>query len=307
MNHVGLLSALVAASVFASSQGWAQSAADIRGFAPVSVSSVNYSKLSRDEMVKAVEAPNAVNPTSVSLKPLAQPVHFVFLPGEIFASDLKYEDVCEMLTPSLAEKGYLNAADRVGLIKEPGKVKIVLRVTFGVRNWRLPKVRTENLTWYDGMQSRPRGRTLTTLGGEVVSENRAGGDDFALAAAAANENNTNTVFSGGSPKSQAAALPVEVASSTGVLYGGTREFNLIVIDAFDYAELKTKGKQAKRLWTTFVASPVERGKKFSDVAVTLIRSATTQWGESTTGLQIFTDARAEVKIGEAVVVPDTAK
>lgn len=289
-----------------------QSASDIRGFTPVSVSSANYSTTSRDDLIKAVEGKNAVNPPSLSLKPLGSPVSFVFMPGEVYESDVTYEEICELLTPSLAEKNYINGADKVGLIKDPNAVKLVLRVNFGVRPWRLPKVRTESLTWRDGMQPRARGRTLTTLGGEVVFDNRSGGEDDALSAAAQNESNARTVYGavkggGGSAAGVPATPQVNVSGATGVEYGSTRNFNLIVIDAFDYQELKTKGKSAKRLWTTFVASPVEHGKKFSTVADTLIRSATAHWGETSPGLQVFTDSRAEVKIGDAVVVPDDKK
>ncbi|MBL9203863.1 MAG: hypothetical protein JNN01_02160 [Opitutaceae bacterium] len=283
----------------------AQSAADIRGFAPVSISSANYANTSRDALVQAVEGQNVVNPPPLSLKALSEPVHFVFIPGEVFESDLSYEDVCELLTASLKEKGYINGADKFGIIREQAKVKLVLRVNFGMRSWRLPKVRTESLTWYDGLVPRPRGRTLTTLGGEVAFENRSGGEDTALSSVAANMNNTSSLFGrGASSANQTVAAPVDPVGATGVAYGNTRDFNLIVIDAFDYQELKAKGKSARRQWTTFVASPVEPGKKFSDVAVTLVRSATPHWGETTQGMQVINDARADVKIGEAVVVPD---
>jgi hypothetical protein len=39
----------------------------------------------------------------------------------------------------------------------------------------------------------------------------------------------------------------------------------------------------------------------------MLRSAAPYWGETTSGLQIFSDARAEVRIGEAVEVKDAPK
>ncbi len=295
-------------ALLSSSLGFGQSATDIRGFAPVSVSSANYANIPRDQLVAAVEGKNEINPPPVALKPLAKPVKFVFIPGEVYPSDLTYEEICELLTPSLAEKNYINAADKVGIIRDPAGVQLVLRVNYGVRTWRLPKVRTESLTWRDGMQPRARGRTLTTLGGDVVFENRAGGDDDARTAVAKNEANSQTMYGTLSTgPATSAMLQVSVPGATGVEYGNTRDFNLIVIDAFDYQELKAKAKSTRRLWTTFVASPVERGRSFASVADTLIRSATAHWGETTAGLQVFTDSRAEVKIGEAVVVPDERK
>lgn len=296
-------------SLTLSASAFGQSAADIRGFAPVSVSSANYATTSRDRILESVEGKNAINPPTIDIKPLSEPVKFVFMPGEVYESDVTYEEICELLTPSLAEKNYINGADKVGIIKDPSAIKLVLRVNFGVRTWRLPKVRTESLTWRDGMQPRARGRTLTTLGGEVAFDNRAGGDDDALSAAAKNETNSRTAY--GNAKGGSAAAPatpqVSVSGSTGVEYGNTRNYNLIVLDAFDYQDLKTKSKSAKRLWTTFVASPVESGKSFATVVDTLIRSATAHWGETTPGMQVFTDSRAEVKVGEAVVMPDEKK
>ncbi len=297
----------------------AQSAADIKGFAPVSVSSANYRETPPDKLLQLTNQQNAINPESKPFAPLATPKHYIFLPGEIYENDLTYEEVCAQLTPALATKNYLNGADPQGLIRDPGKVTLVLRVSYGERPWRLPTVRTEQLAWKDGMQPRTRDtRSLNNLGGDTVFENRAGGRDDALAAAAANQSNTKGAWGGGSGSggrptggdSGSTPTPNFANNSTAMgataEYGGTRNFNLIVIDAFDYAELKAKGTTATRLWTTFVAAPKEPGKKFSDVVATLLRAAGPYWGETTSGMQVFNDTRAEVKIGEIVEVKPTA-
>ena len=44
-----------------------------------------------------------------------------------------------------------------------------------------------------------------------------------------------------------------------------------------------------------------------DLAATLIRNATPYFGETTRGLQIYSDTRAEVKIGEMIEVKEPAK
>jgi len=317
---------LTALSALAFAGASAQSSADIKGFAPVSVSSANYRETPRDQLVLLNNKPNALNPDAKPLATLATPRHFIFLPGEVFEADLTYEEVCERLTPALATKGYINGADAQGLIKDPAKVTMVLRVSFGARPWRLPTVRTEQLAWRDGMQPRTRDpRSLNNLGGDTVFENRAGGADGALAAAAQNESNTSSVWGGGgggrpAPSAgggepggggSAVIAPGTAYNSTAVgavaEYGGTREFDLIVVDAFDYAELKAKGKAATRLWTTFVAAPSEPGKKFSASLVALLRAAGPFWGETTSGMQVYNDTRAEVKIGEIIEVkPDAA-
>ncbi len=290
----------------------AQSAADLKGPAPVSVSAANYRDTPPEKLLQLANEKNALNPAARELTPLSTPRHFIFLPGEIFETDLTYEEVCLRLTPVLARKNYLNGADAQGLIHEPAKVTLVLRLSFGERPWRLPTVRTEQLAWKDGLQPRSRDpRGLTNLGADNVFENRAGGDDNALAAAAQNASAGSKVWGGGggggAPAGSAPGAPGSVynSASGGAVaeYDGTRNFNLIVVDAFDYAELKAKGRSATRLWTTFVAAPRQPGQKFSDALSLLLRAATPYFGETTSGMQVFNDARAEVKIGEAVEVP----
>jgi hypothetical protein len=288
----------------------AQSTSDIKGFAPVSVSSANYRENSWEVVSQSVHTANALNPPPRELKPLPAPKYFIFLPGEIFPADLNYEQVCGFLTTALAKKNYLNAADAKGVVRDPNKVSLMLRVNFGVSLWRLPTVRTEHITWDEGLVGKPHdSRSLTHLGGDIVWNNRAGGNDDALDAGAKNES-AKGLFGGSAGSSGGAPTPPSFtyADSSPTTYESTREFNLIVVDAFDYAELKSKGKLAKALWTTFVAAPVERGQKFSDVLSTMLRSAAPYWGETTTGMQVFNDARAEVHIGEAVEVkePPTA-
>ena len=80
-----------------------------------------------------------------------------------------------------------------------------------------------------------------------------------------------------------------------------------VIDASDYKELKAKGTAAKRIWSTFVAAPVQGKEKFSDMVGTLIRNATPYFGETSPGMQVYSDARAAVKIGDLTEVKDEPK
>lgn len=285
----------------------------INGEAPVAVSAANYRRDGRAAVERAVNQ-TTVNPDAPARHALGQPEAFVFLPGEISLPDPAnpeptYETVCALLTPALASQGYLNAADERGIIRRPDEVKLVLRLHYGQREWRLPVVRTDRLTWRDGLAPTPHGRSLTTLGGDVVWDNRAGGNDRATSALAQNDANTNSFFGsgGGAASASEASGAAPLANGTGDtmgLYGDTREFFIIVIDAFDYAELKTKGKAATRLWTTFVSAPTRRHQRFADVMALLIRNATPFFGETSPGLQVYTDARAEVTLGDATVVED---
>lgn len=283
-----------AALAFAASAR-AQSPSEIKGFAPVSVSAANYRDTPSAELSRRVNSKNAINPAPAELKPLAQPKYYVFIAGEILSSDVTYEVLCRHLAPELAKKGYLNAADEKGRIYKPEEVSLMLRVNYGVSMWRNPVVRTEHINWDEGLVGRVHDPlSLTHNGGTRAWDERAGGNDFALDAVVQNTSSTGT--------GQDARVSTSDVSSGG--YVNTREFNLIVVDAFDYAELKKKGRSTKTLWTTFIAAPVEHGQKFSQIMPTMIRSAAAYWGETTSGIQVFTDARAEVRVGDVIEVKD---
>lgn len=311
MPSFGGLFAWVAVSV---SLGAATPEPDRNRPAPVSVSSANYSQLAREEMLRLDVEGMKANPISRTLEQLSKPQRFVFMPGEIYESDIDYEEICKRLSSALAKKGYLNATDEQGRVIAPQEVDLILRVHAGERPWRQPTVRMSSLSWRDGLVERPRGRTLTTLGGDVYWESRAGGNDDSLGAAARNENSAGFGYgsspgtpAGASPLSSGSAASLAMANASGAEYDVTREFYLIVVDAFSYAELQKKGASAKRLWTTFVAAPRQRNEKFSDVLNTMLRIATPYFGETTEGLQMFNDARAEVSLGELRVIESDAK
>lgn len=291
---LGLLAALVPSVR-------AQTLNDLEGPAPVSVSSANYRTTPFRDLSSTINRKPTLNPAPRTLTPLAEPKYFVFVPGEKFAADVSYDSLCLLLTTALAQKNYLNAADPAGLIREPKKVSLVLRLNYGVTLWRNPIVRTEHLSWDEGLVGKVHdSRSLTHLGGDVVWGNRAGGNDEVFTALAQNESNPNSFWGSGGGTGSGEAL----ASADD--FGSTRDFNLIVVDAFDYAELKSKGKAAQTVWTTFIAAPVQRGQKFSQAVAAMLRTAAPYWGETTSGLQIVNDTRAEVRIGEAVEVKDSA-
>jgi hypothetical protein len=83
---------------------------------------------------------------------------------------------------------------------------------------------------------------------------------------------------------------------------------VIVLDAFDYRELKKEGRHANRLWSTFVAAPKRsNAEKFSALAATLVRSGTPYFGETSRGLQIYPDVGVKVNIGELIEVKSDDK
>jgi hypothetical protein len=285
-----------------------------RAPAPVSVSSLNYANTPREELMRLDAGAHNLNPTTPALQPLAKPQRYVFMPGDLYETDVDFGEICRRLAGALAKKGYFNATDDQDRVIAPQEVDLILRIHGGEREWRNPTVRTDQLTWRDGLTARPRGRTLTTLGGSVAWENRSGGNDAALGAAAANENAPGFGF-GSSPATPAGSNPLNAGSAIGLSAAGaiageyqtTRDFYLIVVDAFSYAEVRQKGRDAKRLWTTFIAAPRQPGQTFSAMLDPMLRVATPYFGENTTGLQMFNDARATVNLGELQILDSDVK
>lgn len=270
---------------------------------PVSVSSANYAENSSEEIFRAVHEDMQVNPSSPKLAKLDRPRHFVFAPGQMFESDLTYEELCAKLAPALAAKGYINAADAQGRIANPQKIELILRVTSGGRRWRDPTVRHEMLRWRDNLV--PRKLTEAVVFGlETAWDSKAGGDDNAQGAVAGIQDRQEASATGGSgiatiAGSQNTAAPVG--------YNASRDFYLIVVDAFDYDELQKKKGNAKRQWTTFIAMPREGHQKFSEVVGTMLKVGTPYFGETTRGLQVYDDARARVEVGTPEVVESDVK
>ena len=79
-------------------------------------------------------------------------------------------------------------------------------------------------------------------------------------------------------------------------------FHLLVVDAFNNAEVQSEGKRAKRVWSTFIAAPREARSTLADLMPALAKAGSGYFGQTSTGMQVFNDSRAEVQIGESTVV-----
>jgi len=263
----------------------------------VSVSAANYAKTPWDELRRRAAERGQFNPATPSLEPLAIPRTYVFSPGELYESDVSYEDVCRQLETSLASKGYINAADAQGRIAHPDKIDLILRVSSGGRQWSRPIVRTTSLTWRQGLVNLQRTPRQIGRAENILKDHYAGGDDDALSQVAA-------------AQSASAGSGIVDASHGGVdpsLYAGTRDFFLLVVDAFSYRDLLEKQAYARRQWTTFIALPREKHDSFAIVLPAMLKVATPYFGETTSGLQVFNDARASVKLGELQVLETNVK
>jgi hypothetical protein len=258
----------------------------------VTVSSANYVTTPLDEIAKFIDKPSALNPSAPPLQPLAAPKLYVFVPGETYRSDLPLREICRQLEAVLKRKNYLYLVSEVlSGRRQFAPPDLVLRVHSGERLWRKPVIRVDELTWNEGLVARHR---LNSAGASAVTvwDFRAGGDDAGLLDVEAALNPDND--------------PMNAVSGLALALGQppSRDYFLIVVEAFLFSELKEKKGEARRQWTTFVAVPKEPGQKFSDVLPGLLRTATPYFGETTRGVQVFDQDRAKVKIGIPYEVPN---
>jgi hypothetical protein len=71
----------------------------------------------------------------------------------------------------------------------------------------------------------------------------------------------------------------------------TREFYLIVIEGYDFAELQAKQGEARRLWTTFIAMPKPENRTFAQALPAMLRVGVPYIGTTTPSLMVFNGAR----------------
>ena len=248
------------------------------------VSSANYVTTPPKELARMFRRPaDLTDPPAPAAGPYPEK-HYQFLRGEVFDSDLSYQAVCQLLVPALARKNLRNTF-------EQAKVDLVLRVSFGGRRWRDPLVRVGDLEWRQGLV--PSRRNTAALGADSAWDARAGGDEAAL-------RQTEQLLTELDPANGAEGMADR-------LIGGlpTEDYFLVVVDAFEVAELRAKGHDATRAWTTFIAVPRQGGRNFSEVVAGMIEKAAPYFGETLPGKVRFTDREGTVKIGEATVVEES--
>lgn len=256
----------------------------------ISISSANYAQSPKMEILRAVNKPqDEDNPQPPAPALTSAPQRYLFTRGEIATTDVTYEELCERLKPVLASRGFVEGSNAAGRVPEPEKLKFILRVSYGEARWRNPTIRTTDLGWSHGLIPRAGTRSVG-LTAFTSWENRSGGDDSASGqAAAAGEGD------GGGEGTTSTLEGTDEETSTD-------DFFLIVVDAFDYHDLRKNRHHSKRVWTTFISVPRRTGRKFSDVADAMLAKAAPYFGETTKGRVRFNVDKASVDLGELRVV-----
>jgi hypothetical protein len=284
---------------------------------PVSVSSANYELTPTEELVRYANERDVVDPDKPITTVIKERRSYIFMPGEIYVAFPSYGDLCRRLAPALAAQGFDNAADAQDRVPKALKIDLVLRLSYGQREWRVPTVRVRNLQFRDGLVTRPGADRIVSGGAETTFDYFAGGNDEAInaiantgAGALSNASGAGNFAQnrgpGTMPDSAVRAPGGDATSLTETR--NTRDYNILVVDAFDYAELKARGRSAGRKWSTFVALPVQAGSQDFDAIIDrMINTAQPYFGQTTRGIQFYRDVRTKVILHELIILPDEKK
>jgi hypothetical protein len=279
--------------------------------ASLSVSAVNYSRLSDSEVYAAVNGPPNASPVIPAAAQPAGPQFYLIVPGEIYPSDVSLDSLYHDLAVSLQQRGYYSALAQV---KAGRKLQLdyLLRVHFGVRPWSNPVVRTDRVTWSnDGLLAK---RYKTRIVSDLNFDPRQG-------LSREEEANLNQFLqmtvpgkggrgAGGTGADNAAELGTVTRNARDTDLGDgslvAQDFCFVVIEAFRFADVKALNGKAPCVWMIFMAVPTENRRKLSEVLAAMLKSAVPYYGETTQGLQVFEVPVGKVLLGTPTEVPEKA-
>lgn len=268
---------------------------------PVTVSAANYTQLSSEEVYARVHEPaSTIDVAPVPPAAPASPLFYAFVPGDVYASDTPLSKVYEELAVALAHRGYFNVVYEVKAGYLPKHVDYLLRIHCGVRRWKDPIVRTDKITWgNDGLlASWPSPYSMYRFGEDAVDDPRIGMDPkeaYRIAAYFQDTLKANQI--------------VQAPFTTGTNRHDeeSRDYCLVVVDAFKFEDVRVHGKRAVCAWSTFVAVPLHEGQEFSGLLRSMVRTATPYFGETTHGVQLYELPPGKVLMGEPVEVSGPPK
>jgi hypothetical protein len=261
---------------------------------PVTVSAANYSQSSYEEIYTRVHGATNTSPAPPAISVPDKPLFYGFVPGDIYDSDVALPTVYRELAISLAHRGYFNVVYQAEAGYMPKRVDYLIRVHCGVRRWRNPIVRTDKVTWgNDSLIDKHRdGRSAYMHGEEAALDSRAGQDPMEAVNVAAVLQSIGT-----------STIMAQTTYSTASLGDSdTRDYCLVVVEAFKFSDLMALKDNAPCEWATFIAVPLHSGQKFSNMLQTMAKTATPYFGTTTNGIQEYDLPAGKVIMGEPVEV-----
>jgi hypothetical protein len=267
---------------------------------PVTVSAANYTQGSLQEIYLKVHDTTNTHPEAPAIAVPDRPLFYGFVPGDVYDSDVPLETVYRELAVSLAHRGYFNVVYQAAAGHLPKRVDYLIRVHCGVRRWKIPIVRTDRVTWGDDslISSRRDSRSLFLHGPDSAVDPRAGQDPNEAINVATYLQSLGTISMGATQ-----AVNPPSYSVANVADPATRDYCLVVVEAFKWDDLVARKENAPCAWATFVAVPLHTGQQFSGLLHTMAKTATPYFGTTADGLQEFDIPQGKVELGEPVVVP----
>jgi hypothetical protein len=281
---------------------------------PVTVSAANYSRLSDEELyARVVNDPVNAHPEAPAIPKPTKPLFYLLLPGEIYPNDITLGNVYRELEVSLEQKGYFNAVYQMRAGHMPPRIDYLLRIHYGERPWLTPIVRKDRVTWgNDGLVASKYKMNLMSDSSydpriglsqeEVMNLQRALASLNTFGMGPSPAENINFGSSWGS-----FGTNMQLWRDFGENGQESRDFFLLVVEAFKTDDVMTMKKKAPCIWATFIAVPANRGQKFSGVLRAMIQTATPYFGETTHGLQAYEVPPGKVFVGTPVEVPGAQK
>jgi len=273
----------------------------------VSVSAVNYSQLSNEDLYARVNAPDNYQPEPPAPVVSFKPLYYLMVPGEVYPSDVPMGSVYHELELALEPRRYFNVIYQMRAGHTPPRIDYILRVHYGGRKWQIPTVRPDRIAWgNDGMVSE---RYMSQLASNSLFDPRVG----LTADEALRMRSLFAMPMGGSAgiangQGTAPLTPAELNSTeTSLGAQPARDFCLIVVEAFKFEDVKTMDRKAPCTWATFIAVPDLTSDKFSSVLRGMLTAASPYFGTTTTGLQVYDVPLGKVILGNPVEVAPPAK
>jgi hypothetical protein len=264
------------------------------GDAPISVSAVNYSRLSAREVYSQVNGKPSISPAVPAATRAPKPLFYLIVPGEIFPSDVTLPVIYHGLGVSLEQRGYYSALAQAKAGR-PFQLDYLLRIHCGVRPWLNPIVRADRVTWgNDGLVAK---RYRTHLVGDLNFDPRQGlsleeRDRVSRLAMTLMETSKDPMAANASADINTFVQDERAGGPTPL----AEEFCLVVVEAFRFSDVKALDEKAPCAWMIFIAVPTDQRRKFSDVLAAMLKSAVPYYGETTQGPQVF-----EVPVGKVIL------
>lgn len=288
----------------------------------LTVSAANYSQVSGEELYRRVYAPDNTHPVFPAVAAPAKPLFYAFVPVD-YSKDVPLETIYSEIATPLAQRGYFNVIYQIKAGLVPTRIDYLMRIYCGRRQWKIPTVRTDKVTWgNDDLVYTWRGAassaTANTIGTSSLWDPRVGMTPSEIASIATDfqgsQGNTGamggmaTMGGMGNAGSRLSHSEQQSADFQDLSRdAGSRIYYLMVVEAFRFEDVREKKNAAPCVWATFVAVPLRVGLELSNVIRPMAHASMPYFGTTTDGLQVYEVQPGKVVVGEPVEVPGTQK